>query len=350
MTEDIQKILELAVWAPSGDNSQPWKFKIDANVLEIHYTPNVDHPILNFNDSGSFIAHGALIENIVLIAKERGLATSVGLFPDTSNKNITARLFFQKGNEEKDTLVNFIKARHTNRKSYKNTILTSSQKDELLSVNRNFNTGKVKLIEDVKKRKTIGRIGSLMEEIALQTKELHRLFFKSIIWNRKESLDGKKGLYIKTLELPLPIQKLFKFLKYWPFQKFMNMIGFYKMAALTNASVYASGSAIGIISIPKLTSENFIETGRIMQRFWLTATKLNLSLQPVTGLMFLAQRIEANDKNIFSDQQVKDIEKSMEIVRGEFNMKKSEFPVIMFRIGVAMPPTDRTGRRSPELV
>lgn len=350
MQEDIEKILESAVWAPSGDNSQPWKFKINENTLEIHYTPNIDHPILNFNDSGSFIAHGALIENIVLIARQQGLTSLVKVFPNASNRNVTAHVSFQKGNEKKDELVDYIKSRHTNRRNYKNIALTPSQKDELLSVNKYFNVGKVKLIEDVKKRKMIGRIGSIMEEIALQTKELHRLFFKSILWNRKDSLSGTKGLYIKTLELPLPIQKLFKVLKYWPFQKLMNFIGFYKLAALSNARIYASGGAMGIVSIPKLSSENFIEAGRMMQRFWLIATKLNLSLQPVTGLMFLAQRIEAGDKNIFSDKQVKQIKDSVQLIRREFNLKENEFPAMMFRIGEAKPPTDRTGRRNPELI
>jgi len=28
MLEDIKKILDIAVWAPSGDNSQPWKFVV----------------------------------------------------------------------------------------------------------------------------------------------------------------------------------------------------------------------------------------------------------------------------------------------------------------------------------
>ena len=39
------------------------------------------------------------------------------------------------------------------------------------------------------------------------------------------------------------------------------------------------------------TKETFIQTGRLLQNTWLTATSLNLSIQPITGVIYLEQSL-----------------------------------------------------------
>lgn len=68
-TEDIKKILEAAVQAPSGDNSQPWRFEIRDRDGEIRIfnIPERDKSLYNYGQMASCVAHGALIENNVFI-------------------------------------------------------------------------------------------------------------------------------------------------------------------------------------------------------------------------------------------------------------------------------------------
>ena len=68
MEETIKKIINYAVWAPSGDNSQPWKFSLKGNQVSIFNLPEKDNPFLNFEQKGSYIAHGSLLENMNIIA------------------------------------------------------------------------------------------------------------------------------------------------------------------------------------------------------------------------------------------------------------------------------------------
>lgn len=88
---DIQKILEAAIWAPSGLNNQPWKFKVlkekkkDGLAKFTEYGRIVkDAPtaICAFLDNGAtysrekdIMAIGACIQNILLQAFELGLGT-----------------------------------------------------------------------------------------------------------------------------------------------------------------------------------------------------------------------------------------------------------------------------------
>ena len=101
---NIKKIIEVAVNAPSGSNSQPWRFKVREGVIEIIAEPEKDHPILNFRNRGTWIAHGALIENIVILASAFGYKAGVSIFPNKNEKNITARISLIANHVVKDFL------------------------------------------------------------------------------------------------------------------------------------------------------------------------------------------------------------------------------------------------------
>ena len=79
--EEIETILTYGVMAPSGENCQPWKFIINDSTVSIILLPKADQSIYNTNQKGSYIAHGALIENIVLYAQHVGILAEVLLFP-----------------------------------------------------------------------------------------------------------------------------------------------------------------------------------------------------------------------------------------------------------------------------
>jgi nitroreductase len=89
--EDVKKILEAAIWAPSGLNNQPWKFKVIEDKAQreglarftkyakiIKNAPVVICVFLDnsatYNRDKDIMAIGAAIENILLAACELGLA------------------------------------------------------------------------------------------------------------------------------------------------------------------------------------------------------------------------------------------------------------------------------------
>ena len=64
--KEIQLLLEAGAKAPSGDNSQPWSFHVENNCITIKMISTRDNPFLNFEQSGTLLACGAVIENIVI--------------------------------------------------------------------------------------------------------------------------------------------------------------------------------------------------------------------------------------------------------------------------------------------
>ena len=110
--EHIKEILNIAVWAPSGDNSQPWRFEVRNEKLYIFNIPDRDNPILNFKQSGSYVAHGGLIENISIASPHFGYSANVSLFPDAQNKDLVASVSFENTDKKDHPLFNYIK-QHT---------------------------------------------------------------------------------------------------------------------------------------------------------------------------------------------------------------------------------------------
>jgi len=89
--DDVKKILEAALWAPSGLNNQPWKFKVLKETQKdalakftkyAHIIKNAPLAICVFLDNGStynrekdIMAIGACVQNMLLEAHELGLGT-----------------------------------------------------------------------------------------------------------------------------------------------------------------------------------------------------------------------------------------------------------------------------------
>src|SRR3989344_6780171 len=191
---------------------------------------------------------------------------------------------------------------------------------------------------------------SVTEKVALETKELHRSFFRSVFWDTAKNKRGESGLFIETLELPLPAKILFKIIKNWSFMRVFNALGFNKMVCKTNAAIYASSAAHGIITVED-KDENFVQAGRAFQRLWLESTRIGLSLQPVVGFIYwLGRPAEAGGAGVISERNSDLIHEALNKIIFSFGVNGAEVPGVLFRIGWADPPSARSWRKPPEIV
>ena len=345
--EDVVRICTAATAAPSGDNSQPWRFVfLSPDKIAFHAVSGVDNALLNVDESGTLIALGAAVQNAELEAKALG-------FDPVSNFHeegpMVATLTLRKGgslSESEQRLQQAIPSRHTNRKNYDHTSLKEIDRQSLVEVVRGSSEVTLDLIEDRNDIDIIARALTTMEEIALGNKSLHTLFFKSIFWSKKDNLSGKSGLYIKTLELPIQAQLFFKGLRYWTVAKILAHFKFPKVVAETNAKQNATASAIGVIIISQMDRRHYLEAGRVLERVWLAATAEGLSFQIVTGLLFLARSVEKGGEEVFSIEERKMIREAHARIREVLGNKEA---FITFRVGYGSAPSAISYRRPPHI-
>lgn len=354
--DEIIKIIEYGTYAPSGDNSQPWRFEVEhtpgdsggvESVIKIFNIPGKDNPILNVKNRGSFVAHGAVVENMAIAAGALGFGSAIKVFP-SGNPHLVAAITLSEESQRSEPLFDSIAKRVTNRKPYKKEPLAEEEKKALLDAARGFQGGEFKLLEERAAILSTARALSVTERVALLTPELHALFFGGMLWDEEKNKRGESGLYVKTLEVPPPIQALFHALKKWPVMRVFNALGFPSLAARGNAEVYASSSAFGAI-IVKDTDKDFFLAGRMLQRVWLTAEKLGLSVQPVTGVLFLHQRVQSPEGHPFSTKNAERIKDAYGIIEEAFG-SRGKIIAMLFRIGKDGEPSARSYRKKPKIV
>lgn len=73
MSSVMEHILDLARWAPSGDNTQPWRFEIRSERhLVIHGFDTRDQVVYDLQGCASQLALGGLLETLEIAAQGRG--------------------------------------------------------------------------------------------------------------------------------------------------------------------------------------------------------------------------------------------------------------------------------------
>lgn len=344
MIKNLIDIITDGTYAPSGENCQPWRFEVINNVVNIFNVPEADQSIYNYQQFGSFIAHGALLENMSISANKNGYQMEVDLFPDRNQPNLVATAVFTQQTIRGDApLYPFIRERCTNRKKYSGKTLTAQLKNEL-STNSKENGVKIIFFDDQEKMSILGRAAALNEKIIFENESLHDFFYKHILWNQDEQ--NATGFYIKSLEfLPqqLPIVKL---LKNWKILVYMNR--FFKISrviARDNAKKYESSGTFFALTLSENTGKGYVMLGREFQRLWLTATKEGLAIQPCTGILFFNARIQSGDQSVFTESHIKEIHEACTHIEDTFGTNDT---IGMFgRIGYAPPPSGRATRKSP---
>lgn len=348
MENKIRQILKLGICAPSGENCQPWRFQIDREKINIFNLPERDKSLYSWGQRSSYVAHGALIENIAIAAKEFGYEPAVTLFPDSSNDNFIATILLKKGSPAKDPLFSEITKRCTNRKAYADKPLSEEQAQALLASVSTFQDVGVDMVTEVEKIKSLAQATSQNEKIIFENHSLHDFFFNHINWTKEEDAKKSVGFYIETLELPPPAKGAFKLIKYWPILSLLNKIGFSKVVAKDNAKIHGKASAHALFSILNDRKENFIAAGRALERFWLTAGKLGLAIQPMTGIFYLNLQIKNGNASSFSPLQKQTLESTFKTIT-QFYPSAKPVTAMYLRLGFSDAPSANASRLGPEI-
>lgn len=344
----LKGFIDNAVYAPSGDNSQPWRFRIEDSAIVLLNIPNADATLYNFKQRGSRFAHGAIIENLSILARAQGYRTEVSLFPDIPDA--TARISFIQDSPKAEPLVGAIKNRATNRKPYRKIPLEASHRTMILDSVNDRSGVELRLAEGQDHLSLLARTVSTNERLLMENRTLHDFLFGMIRWSLEEER-ATPGLYLKTMELPPPVQVLFRFvLRHWAAVKALNFIGLSRFIPLQSAQGYRASSAFGAIVLTGDTDSDFVRAGRAFQRAWLTATSAGMSIQPVTAIPYLAQRVEAGAAEAFSPEHQEMIRRANSVISDVFHLQDREYIAMLFRIGYGDKPSAASSKALPVIL
>jgi len=117
-SDKLRYLLNYAVLAPSGHNSQPWLFKIVGDDVELYADRTRALAVCDPEDRELVMACGAALLNLRVALRHFGYEGEVKTFPDKNEPDLLARVGFgekRKPAAEDDLLFRAIRQRHTNR-------------------------------------------------------------------------------------------------------------------------------------------------------------------------------------------------------------------------------------------
>ena len=117
--------------APSGHNSQPWRFRIQENSIEIHPDFDCTLPVVDPKNRELYISLGCAAENLCVASIAYGYHASWQIDKD-SNESHIIRIHLNTSNKKtRKDILGDIQKRQTNRSVYKGTIVQNSILNQL---------------------------------------------------------------------------------------------------------------------------------------------------------------------------------------------------------------------------
>lgn len=341
----IQKVIEESVHAPSGDNAQPWRFVLIKEGVEVHNVER-DQTLFNFERRGDYIAHGALLENIAIVAGHYGMTANIKLFPKGYGLHRATVLFVDGGscNEE---LYQAIEKRATNRKPYSGEMISEAEKRKLLEVAGEGDVVRVLIVNKKDAVKKIAQATSLNDWLILKNKEIREFLFSIIRWTDEEERVSP-GMHVQTLELKPPQQKIFRLFKNERIARIAARIGFSNIMRKEAEALYGTSGGMLVVTLKDKKPEDFIKGGMLFQRIWLLVTAMGLSMQPLAAVPYLAQRINAGSGEGIPEEQREKILEAERSIRQAAGAQEGVIAMVA-RIGKSEAPSKKAFKLPPEI-
>lgn len=295
----LEQILDLARWAPSGDNTQPWRFEIlGPRRLIVHGHDTRQTCVYDLDGHPSQLSLGALLETMSIAATRFRLqlhasrhAEAPEQHPRFSIDLLPAPLL------DTDTLSDFIQSRSVQRRALSRRPLSAAEQATLGGA---LPAGyQLHWLEGGARRQAAW----LMFDNAglrLSMPEAWQVHRSVIEWHARYSI---ARIPSQALGVDAATARLMQ----WVMQRWERVAFFNRWLAGTLAPRLQMDLLPGLacaahflIVAPHRAQriDDFVEAGRAVQRFWLTATSLGLQMQPQLTPLIFARYVR--DGRIFS--------------------------------------------------
>ena len=283
LPQAVDRILDAAHWAPSGDNAQPWRFEVQSDNhfdVCVHIEPGNVYEYRH--GEPTLISAGTLLENITIAAPSHGKQAKWEYLGLTGQVHRIKVALEENAAAVENPLFSQIDRRSVDRRPYQMRALAEEDRRTLSqSAGPEFS---VEWHESLAARRKIAALTRLATEIRLRIPETFDIHSRIVDWKRAYSPDGipSRALGVDSMTLKMMRWTLAKRTR----TQVANRLGspFFAglqmdfLPGLFSAAYFAfrlQHRADGQEGISQM-----LRVGQAVQRFWLTASKLGLVLQP----------------------------------------------------------------------
>ena len=318
LEEKFKFLLRYVILAPSGHNTQPWKFKLspDGAFIYADYTRRL--PVVDPDNRELVISIGAAIMNLRVAAAHFGYACDVQYQPKANTPELLASARLSESSQTDTELKKLFPAivqRRTNRTAYEVRSLAEGELEKLQKLTAGQKAA-IRIVTDKTIQASIAELVSQGDRIQMSDPAFRQEVGS---WVRSNWTRRGDGIAAYGFGIPGIIS--------WMGPWFMRTFDLGKPQAKKDYQ-FAKEAAALIIVHGEDTKESLLEVGEIFERFVLTANSMGLQYA------FLNQPVE-----------VRDLRTRLRAILG-----LADLPQLLFRIGYAEPQKRAMPRRPLDAV
>jgi hypothetical protein len=264
----IRTIIEYGVMAPSGHNTQPWKFIVSKNEIQIHPDFNRALPVVDGDNHALYISLGCAAENIILAAARAGYGSELKITKSHAGVEFIKIELQPDSENHRDDLFNYIEERQVTRNDYTSKKV-SSEDLRLLIDSSKFQGVQVrsfKTPEEITELKPLIIEGSNRQ---FQNKDFVRELVSWIRFSKKEIEEKRDGIWHASMGFPATGRLLGNLIM----SKFVSD----KSEAKRWEKLIEASAGYLLFIAEENDVWHWVNTGRAFQRFGLTACKLKIN-------------------------------------------------------------------------
>ena len=264
--ERIDALLACAVLAPSTRNTQPWRFAVAGNRIDLWIDPTRAQPVADADQREMFISAGCALENLLLAAPQLGFEAHAALMPAPAQPLLAASVTLTDRTASTVTpldaeLFAQIPHRHTHHGAYDGQPLAATELAALEAAAR---------IDDVTlawaDEHTRPQIDALVEQA-------DRALFAQAPYRRELGRWIGTGAFGTSAAASALGRVAVSYLQ--PVSSF----------AAADRKVLATSPAFGVLCAGDGGRASQVAVGRALERVYLAAARAGLAVQPVSQLL-----------------------------------------------------------------
>ena len=262
-------LLHYALLAPSSHNSQPWKFRVHDEGVDIEIDDSRWLEVADADCRELYVSVGCALENLLVAAAYFQEPVDVAYFPDSDQPELAARVRVGSGEVDDGllrprTLFEAIEYRHTNRRPYRDTAVIAQHRTALADHCAEEGV-ELHFVDDLLMLETIGRL--------IQRADVRQ--FHDPRWRRELARwigDGAFGdSWLRA--------KIGKFV--------VTYFDLGDRQARDDGALMRNTPTVGIVTTVDNDPVDQIRAGQAFERVWLTASSLDLALHPMNQVLQL---------------------------------------------------------------
>jgi hypothetical protein len=307
MEDQFKEIIHYATLAPSGHNTQPWKFSIKNNSILIYPDYSRGLHVVDPDDHALFISLGCALENLIIAVNHIGYSAKVECFPPNEEKDCIRATINKEKVEFDPDLFNAIPNRQATRSKYDGRPIPTEDLEKLKQASKQDKVSFI-LFTDGKEMDPIIEFVKEGNILQFRNKSFVNELIKWIRFGKKDALASRDGLNSASMGLPSIPTWLGKFI--------LNTFATPNGEAKKCEKLIRGSSGLVLFIAQSNDKQSWINVGQSFERVALKATTLNIKH---AHMNMPCEEVEIRKK----------LQKHLGL--------KNEHPLLLLRIGYSNP-------------